>query len=234
MSRGGPSVRVEFVGLPGAGKTHCCREAQSALRSRGIEARLDFVEQWRSQRRRTALDALVVALRRERGIGVAAGVAWLRRHAPEGSAVPDGPAWRAFAYLLAVDAHVRRLGPAPVWLHDQGTVQALWSLAMRSAVDAASVAAAFGWRVAWPDVVVEVRAPLETVLERLARREALPSSLRDADGDAGLRPALERGSAALSALRQRACPDSTWRVLPEGSDAGDEVARLVASRLDGD
>jgi hypothetical protein len=224
-------VRVEFVGLPAAGKTQACATAHRVMRDRGTEARLDTVADWRPQRRQVLADYLWLRARGQARVGAVSSAAWLARRAAAAGDAGPLRGWGACAYLVAVDTHVRRLAPDPLWLHDQATVQALWSVSMRAGIGIADVTDRYGPRISWPDLVVEKRAPLPTILDRLAARQVVPSSLGFADG--GLVDTLRRGETTTAALREdaeaRAVP---WLVLDDDDAAGEMVAERVERILD--
>ena len=218
-------MRVEFVGLPGAGKTHACRETHTALRLRDVDARLDCVEDWRPHTRGVARDYLALTGRGRRRVRVSTAAAWLGRRTMHARDSGAARGLSACAYLVAVDAHVRRLEPAAVWLHDQATVQALWSIAMRCRTDAAD-AGALHTRMAWPDVVVEIRAPLPTIAGRLATRGKLPRSLH-LEADDTVEEALERGDTAMAELQALAARRSvTWLAAEDPADVADMLLAL--------
>lgn len=227
--RDGP-VRVELTGLPAVGKTTAAQQAHAVLRQGGLEAGLDCVGQWRPHPAGWIGDYLRSAGHERPRVTVTGVAAWLVRHRGDVPAADLRRAWGAGAYLVAVDAHVRRLRPSAVWLHDQATVQALWSLALRSGTPVPEVVDAFAGRVAWPDLVVELRTTLPTLAGRLRRRWALPAALPPTAPD--LEAALTMAAAAADDLRHSARAHAVrWVTLDGHDEVGADVAERVRAAL---
>ena len=160
---------VEFCGLPGSGKSSVAAHTCRALRSAGVEAYVaDLAVSAAAARPARVVRRAGLALRQAvRGPSDAAQVA--RLVAATGQSPRDGAA--LLAQLLAVQRLVararRRNGVA---LLEEGLVQTLWSVALRSRVDCADELDRWLATTASPDLVVLVDAPTGMVLDRLAAR----------------------------------------------------------------
>jgi len=159
-------VVVEFAGLPGAGKStlaECTRAAivkagmPCVIADAGISARVATPVR---VRRRLALAGAEACQHPLRG---AEALRAMRRAAPglSRNAVAGAAQW------FAVQRIVAQAGRSPgVHLLDEGPVQTLWTLALRTGRDPASLTGATA------DLLVVVDVPVEVVSARLAARSS--------------------------------------------------------------
>jgi thymidylate kinase len=157
-------VIVEFLGLPGAGKTSVSVLAAELLAGRGFAVRSD-------------------TLNRFDGVG-----AWQRLAAVAGNpglsmllagAVP-GSGWRArlaAGNRLVRRDRLRRRVPDGT-LIDSGVLFAACGTSRRMGIEVAAIAA----RVTWPDAIVHLRLDADVALARV-RARAQPNVLLDVDDD---------------------------------------------------
>jgi len=165
---GGPLV-VEFCGLPGAGKSSVAAHTCRALRSAGVDAYVaDLAVSAAAARPARVIRRAGLALRQAAG-GPSDTAQVARLVAATGQSTRDGAA--LLAQLLAVQRLVARARRRDgVALLEEGLVQTLWSVALRSRVDCADELNGWLATTASPDLVVLVDAPTGTVLDRLAAR----------------------------------------------------------------
>lgn len=193
---------VEFVGLPGVGKStlsHRIAERFAASGGRVRQPARRFAHE-RGQASRRLLKGLVVlrhflAHPRESMRAVRA-IAATRQPDPRTRLLVT----LNWLFVLALTRRSRRL--PGLHLLDQGVLQAVWSVALDGDMDRA-LALLDGLRpgVELPDVVVVVEAALPTVHGRILGRPSRDSRL---DRDEQRAPdLLERGREILARIRQR-------------------------------
>jgi thymidylate kinase len=161
-------VVVELCGLPGSGKSALAAPTCAALRRAGVDAVVadEPVSAVASRSARVRRKALAAA-------AAAAAEPVLAARAAFGVAVTR-PAPRDGAGLLAQWLTVRRLhrlgrSRPGVSLLEEGTVQTLWSLALRADPERTNRARALATDLT-PDLLVVVDAPLDVLLRRLDER----------------------------------------------------------------
>lgn len=164
------SVLVEMLGLPGSGKTTLARETCLALQGRGVPASvvdepISAAVPWaRRVGRRTSAAARATLRRPCWSLTSAARITSVRQRSGRDTA-------SALAQWLAVcDLAGRARAGAGIHLLEEGPLQTLWTLGLRSpgTVPARLLQA---WpRAAAPDVVVVLDVPLEVIEARLRRR----------------------------------------------------------------
>jgi thymidylate kinase len=178
-----PGLAVEFLGLPGSGKSTLSRRvAEHLLRqgrpveqpSHALAHGISRAERLARKSARVAREALCHPADALRALG-----------AMRGTQRRTGDYVRmAFNWLLVADLLRRRPAGGGIHLHDQAVLQALWSIGFGGVPGAARrVAARLGDRVPRADVVVIVRVSREAMLRRLAGRVDRDSRLDEAAGD---------------------------------------------------
>lgn len=208
------ALLVEMLGLPGAGKSALSREVCLVLRERGVpagiaDARVSAaVPRARRVRRRTAAAARSAVRRPGWTLSSAASIASMRQPAGRDTA-------SVLAQWLAVcDLAARARARPGVHLLEEGPLQTLWTLGLRSP-DALPHRLLEAWpRAAAPDVVVLLDVPLAVVEERLMRRSSKHSRSQQLPPDL-LRAELHRGQKLLEVL---AAPTATPVVRLSGDD----------------
>lgn len=197
-------VVVEFVGLPGVGKSYITRLVVARLAERGVAASSQALqinhelEPWRRVLHKVALCAGEFL---RDPAGAARAVRTLARSDQESRV---DVARLSYNWLFLSGLIRRARGRGGVEILDEGMIQLVWSIAFaggEGAVrDCAAVLLADPARaVALPDVVVLVDAPLDRVGERLAERGTRASRV-DRMGPAERRQALVRGAALLDEI----------------------------------
>ena len=185
---GGPGIYVEFVGLPGAGKSVASRHVAELLRSAGFAVteptyRLDHVVRPIGRRVRKAWYALRGLLTEPREGGFWTQVLWQSRQPSIGRLIAEAMNW---FYLMAT---VRRKTLEPgIHLFDQGLCQAIFSIAYEaSCTDITSHASLVRLASSLPShsVIIVVEASLGTISSRLRSRPGLASRV-ERDMAAGL------------------------------------------------
>lgn len=240
----GSSLLVEFVGLPGVGKSHATRRLAARLADAGIPARSSALILHEE------LPASARILRKS----AACAAEVMRR---------PGPSWRlvrtlvrtgqrrrldvlrlAYNWLARVEL-VRRARSSPgVELFDEGPLQMLWSVGLQGREDTIRTwgptlaeTAPVGFV---PDIVVVVRAPLDVIEARLsarggraARADRMDVAQREAALTRGADLLAEILTAAPSLVHGGSGP-MLWSIRnadPEEFEADvDELARGLASQ----
>lgn len=183
---------VELVGLPGVGKTYLCRSLEEHYAGRN-DARVHVIVEteyatfgilgvvleklWRAARFAAThpgtTGKLLLAIR------------------PKTRILSGGPLSK-LVNLLAETDRSARISPSETWISEQGVLQAVWSLEMRSdeSVRAELLEALSRWL---PERVVFVETDRAEYESRLKRRKGGRSHF-DRLNDGGLPEAIERGS----------------------------------------
>ena len=188
---------VEFCGLPGAGKSTLARAVVAQLRLRGLPT-TDVMatlgpDAARSARVARKFGATVAGLGETSSARVVMGVA-LRSAQEDRRDQLARP-----ANLLVVRHAVARARRRPgVHVLDQGPLQEWWSAALR-ANDNRVLKMAAKDRAPRSHLVVEVRAPIDLLVDRLEARGERQSRLEALDTAARV-IALQRGEALLAGL----------------------------------
>jgi hypothetical protein len=217
LTLGQPLV-VEFVGLPGVGKSHATRLVAADLTAAGTPARSSALrinhELGRSRR-----------VLQKSGICAAEALGRPRRAASVGRAlIGSGQQSRLdvvrllYNWLFLVGL-LRRARTRPVVeLLDEGIYQLLWSIGFAGNERVIREHSSAFLGVPMPDVVVVVEAPLELIEARLASRKSRAGRLDRMD-DAERQAALLRGADLLNEL------------LTENVGPGGEVSRPLLRRI---
>jgi RecA/RadA recombinase len=208
------SLVVEFCGLPGSGKSSLAAQTCLALRSAGVEARVADHAVSAAVPRRTRV--------RRRGSSAVAGLATRPLEAARAARLVAAtrPSPRDGAALLAQLLTVQRLTSAArhrggVVLVEEGTVQTMWSLALRAGADTLEEVRREVSAGCTADLLVVVEAPTALLLHRLEARSSRHSRTQRLDpGDRG--PELERGRRLLDQLLV-GLPQATLTVGNDGS-----------------
>ena len=183
---GGPVI-VEFIGLPGAGKTTLARGVMTALAERGVacaapmgEARGAAV----SQSRLAGIAAVIGhVLRRPR-------IAFRSASLIAGTRQPNAlDLVKVTHNWLRVSAHFESIAAGRqgdrVEVFDQGIYQALWSIAYRAGNEALSPSLlSLAACVPPPDLVVDLEVAVSAARHRLGQRSGLTSRLQWGSGAA--------------------------------------------------
>jgi len=220
----GPLV-VEFCGLPGSGKSTLAAHTCRAMRSQGVDAYIaDLPVSAAAPRPARVLRRGGLALRQVAG---GPGDAWkaARVMAATRPSTRDGAA--LLTQLLAAQgltAEARR--GDRVALLEEGLVQTLWSVGLRSPVDSRDRLADWLAMTARADVVVLVDAPTGTLLHRLAARPSRHSRTQRLAPDRRL-PELALGRGLLDGLLA-GLPGQVLTVRNDGSVSLAELGRYTA------
>lgn len=185
---------VEFAGLPGCGKSTLCRSVVAALQDAGVDAADRSLPAGATGRgRRLARKAS--ALLRSTAAHPARSARLARACRRSGLA---GRELVARTGNLAVLRAQMQGSARDVVLFDQGLVQELASVSVTADHHALASDLPDGW---WPErwVIIRVRTPVDTVVDRLRRRGTAESRM-EALGGTALLAALERFETALDGL----------------------------------
>lgn len=232
VSRG---LAVEFMGLPGSGKSTLSRRVAEHLGRQGAKVAqpsyalahgIPRVERLARKARRGARELVRHPGESLRALGALGSTGQGR--------VRDFLKM-AFNWLLVADLLRCRPPGEEIHLYDQGVLQALWSIGFGGAPGAARrMAARVGSDVPRADVVVIVRASERAVMRRLAGRVDRDSRLDAASGDPeAVRRAAEKLEDVLGIL-------DDWRGSPhpprviEVDNESDEGLDRTAARLAAD
>lgn len=217
---------VEFCGLPGSGKSSLAGQTCRAFRAAGVEAHVID----------TPVSAAVpthTRLRRRGSLALAGLAAQPLDTARAARLVAaTGPSPRDGAALLAQLLTVQRLTARArlrggVALLEEGTVQTMWSLALRSTTGTFEAIHRELTAGCGSDVVVVVEAPSDVLLGRLDRRPSRHSrTQRLPPGDRA--PELEHGRRLLGQLLV-GLPQTTLTVSNDGATPLAELGRHTAS-----
>jgi thymidylate kinase len=193
---------VELLGLPGSGKTALAREACPALRSRGLDAvvvdRPISAAVPRTARvvRRTAASARTTLRRPAWTLGSAAQIASVREPTRRDTV-------SVLAQWLAVcDLAARSRRDGGVHLLEEGPLQTLWTLMLRSPDPLPEGLLTRFPPAARSDLVVVLDVPVEVVEERLHRRASRHSRSQRLDSER-TREELEHGRRLVDDLVAR-------------------------------
>lgn len=225
----GRALVVEFVGLPGAGKTTLARYAARWLRAHGLDVREPLADRspvgWKR-----LFDHMVAAsdlAARRPGTAADAGAALWSACRPRA----DQWAHLALNWCYCVRQAERARSNSAVVLVDQGPCQLLWSLGFRSgperldAKQLAHLAARIAPNAVAPDVVVLVLAPTEQVAARLVARDGRGDELSRAAARSPER-AFARADATLEQVR--AALEARLRVVVVENGRSHDVAETAA------
>jgi thymidylate kinase len=222
-------IVVEFAGLPGSGKTTLAAHTQAALVARGmpcsiVDAGISAATAPATRAaRRVAWAASELGLHPRRGV---AAVRAVGATAP-GSArdrVAGTVQWLAVQRLVTRSRRVRG-----VQLMEEGPMQTLWTLGLRSGEDVLTGTLPDLANEGPPDLLVVVDAPVELLSARLGARRSVHSRTQQLP-EPERRAELTRGRELLHELVAGASRDHVV-VLNDGvrrrSDLGRQVAEWV-------
>lgn len=214
---------IEFLGLPGAGKTTLARSLADDLRSRGVDCREPTYH----------LAHATSQPKRYLTKGVATCVQSVTHPSFTASSIrafgvsPTIPSWgtiRSFTNWQYVAGLVRAAATADApYLLDQGACQALWSIAyMADPADTGAFESLLAELFSTPDryVVVSVRASPEAIRRRLRERDGPGDHPFDAES---LTEDVERGRDTLETVE---------RVVTTASSAGEVETITVENSED--
>jgi shikimate kinase len=220
------AVLIEFIGLPGVGKSELSQRVAQQFAANGASVRQPSHVLahglGRTQRRfwkaahvlREVLLHPVASLRTMRFIAAT------RQRDPHAR-------WNlAFNWLLVVALTRRARRGHGLHVFDQGVLQAIWSVALEGDVDAAmALLAHVGDSIALPDVVVLVEADLATVKDRLERRPEHDSRLeREKERAAEL---LRRGNELMHRIAGALGRTRVAHIISLHNEAGADPERLA-------
>jgi len=222
------AVLVEFLGLPGVGKSELSRRvADRFTKGAGTVDQPSYVlahDMGKAERRlwksvhvlREFLSHPVASIAAIRAISATRQRSRRTR-------------WKLiFNWLLVVDlARQARRHPG-LHLLDQGVLQAMWSVALDDDSDAAlALLRVKATRLALPDIVVLVEADLATVQQRLGSRPHGDSRL---DREPGRMPELlSRGEALLQRIRVAVGQLDRARIISVRNDADTDLQDLTST-----
>ncbi len=196
----GRNLSVEFLGLPGAGKSGVSRRVGKLLEGQGIrvlETAYELTHRTGAGKRRLIKSAHIAREIALRPLDSARSVRAILATKQRTTSDLVG----AVSNWLFVSDLLRDHGRVPaIQLLDEGIFQALWSVGFGAAVDdLPAVVKAVGASCSLPDVVVIVNASLATVEQRLRVRGLRQSRLEDRlDTDRGI---LERSGRLMDEVR---------------------------------
>jgi len=224
---------VEFLGLPGAGKTSVARALAAempgvSLATDGLDAGTPTVARTRHKALAVASEVLVRSL---------ASVAAARCVASSGQDGPTAVLRRTTAWLVAQRLVARARRRDVIAVLDEGSLQAIWSTGLvgdhRLLLDAWT-SRPDRWRR--PDLVVVLRLEADHAAERLASRGDPHSRVEQARGAARTR-LLRQGHAVLDdlvdGLRQGGlAPRGVLEVEVSADDTLEDTVAVVRATLD--
>ena len=188
LPQGGPGVYVEFVGLPGAGKSVVSRRVADALRHMGLTVteptyHMDHVLRPAGRRVLKAWYALRGLFNELREAAFWSKVLWLSGQPTIGRLVAEVMNW--FYLMTTVRRETAERG---IHLFDQGLCQAIWSIAYEASyaeITSRESLARLAQLLPAQSVIVLVEASLPTIGGRLQLRPGLASRV-ERDMAAGL------------------------------------------------
>ena len=188
---------VEFLGLPGVGKSTLAAEVASALQKEGVPVRFEDLRRvpWLLKRLRSSRDILGLTLRKPRYVYLSGrSIRASKQRSPY-------DLLKVMHNWLNVTARAERVRPAPtVTLVDQGLFQALWSVSYNSQErEAAKFVRRLSALMPQPDLLILLEAEIPTVARRLRDRGESASRL-DPQRNAAFEPELARASRLLEGI----------------------------------
>ena len=200
---------VEFVGLPGSGKSYLARQVVLAMDRRRApawiaDARVGSGAHRSARVLRKAIGSGGEVLRHPRRSGrVATRIASSQQH--RGDALALAVQWLTTQRLLAT----ARSTPG-LHLFEEGVLQTLWSIGLRGRLE--PVLAGLDGSTLWPDLVVVVEVPRALAQARLVRRVSRHSRVQHLALDEQV-AALGRGDVLLGRLLDW-CGNLAWPDVP--------------------
>ncbi|HEX6144801.1 MAG TPA: hypothetical protein VFZ01_18940, partial [Geminicoccaceae bacterium] len=219
---------IEFFGVPGAGKTTLATVLAERLGDAGIPARLHSTpDSGLRTRLRSLLGkswslAVAMASARERLSQTRA----LLDILPQADRDQDLRLWQYLIHLSGLYARARRR--RQILILDQGSLQAVYSLAVRSSARSDEALDRAVGAVPRPDLLMALAPSHEIVAERLRQRRRR-GRLRSAliEGDGGLAASI----GLVEQIRTRA-EHQGWEVnVPRPNLSGDDLASEIVARL---
>ena len=223
----GPLV-VEFCGLPGSGKSTLAAHTCRAMRSEGVDAYVaDLPVSATAPRPARVLRRGGLALRQVSG---GPGDAWQAARLVAATLPPTRDGVALLAQLLAVQELTARAQRGDrVALLEEGLVQTLWSVGLRSSVDSLDQLVDWLASTTRAKFVVLVDAPTGTVLDRLAARPSRHSRTQRLAPDRRL-PELALGRGLLDGLLA-GLPGEVLTVRNDGSVPLADLGRDTALKV---
>ena len=219
---------IEFFGVPGAGKTTLATVLAERLGSAGIPARLHATpDSGLRTRVRSLLGkswslAVAMASARERLSQTRA----LLDILPQADRDQDLRLWQYLIHLSSLYARARHR--RQILILDQGSLQAVYSLAVRSSARTDEALGRAVGAVPRPDLLMALAPSHEIVAERLRQRRRR-GRLRSAliEGDAGL-----AASIGLVERIRATAEHQGWEVnVPRPNLSGEDLASEIVARL---
>ncbi len=172
----GQSLILEFVGLPGAGKTTICREVASQLNNQGVSfvSGDEILQQWRQQSTWQRLIKLIPQTQNQWQILLYS--LFLASQVKPTNRQSFSKAAKIFANVKRLDAIARSAAPrtqnSQIILLDQGLLQETWSVGITGTTPSAEsikqeLALLFHQR---PMAIVYFQIDVDTALERIQNR----------------------------------------------------------------
>ena len=224
------ALLVEMLGLPGAGKSSLAKATCAALHAQGVSA--DVVDlpisaavPQRARVRRRVGAAVHIGLTRPR---------WTLRSTAQILAVHQ-PSLRDSASVLAqwlavTDLAARSRARGGVQILEEGPLQTLWTLLLRSPDPLPRQLLDGLLPSARSDVVVVLDVPLDVVEARLRRRASKHSRSQALD-PAGLRAELARGRELVELLASASATTPVLRLGGDDATTAEDRARHLVENL---
>lgn len=193
------SFIVEFLGLPGVGKSTLTREAVKALNAEGFSTHLACQHPWRTswlvKRLHSTLDIVKLTLRKPYYVYRSS----LAIHSSKQHSYYDQI--KVTHNWMNVSAHTFRANHRQgIILFDQGMFQALWSVGYSARVNLLPIAIHLNTFMPKPDLLVLVQAEASTVVRRLLARGEKGSRLDPQQRHSDFAQALSEAAKLLDEL----------------------------------